>query len=235
MILRKTLTAILAALCVTATLAPGGALAQQSATILLPPQDLALVYKAQAYLRGLGAVQGRFEQTNARGVVQTGDLFLDRPGKARFQYDPPSGLTVVSDGHSVAQWDPRLRTFDRAPLAATPLAIFLARRLRLDEDVDVTRVGPCEDGFYLSIRRISGEARNEGYITLVFGGSPLTLRGWTLVDGQGQATKVRILNLAPLSVKPELFVLDDPRTPEEKGRGGRKGKPAAPADFVPVQ
>jgi hypothetical protein len=65
---------------------------------------------------------------------------------------------------------------------------------------------------------------------MVFGGAPLTLRGWTLVDGQGQATKVKITSLAPTPIKPELFVLSDPRSPDERGIRPKVVNPsAAPA------
>jgi outer membrane lipoprotein-sorting protein len=216
-----------------AGMALAGPVLAQTATAALSAHDLGLVNKATAYLQNLQEVEGRFEQTNPRGSVQAGDVFLKRPGKARFQYDPPSGLVVVSDGKNVAVWDSRLRTFDRTPLGATPLAILLARKVSLDQDVEVFRVGAYDDGFYLSARSASGQARTEGYITMVFGGSPLTLRGWTLVDGQGQATKVKITSLAPTAVKPELFVLNDPRSPEERGTrpkvvGAPASKPEKP-------
>ena len=216
----------LGALALTGLALAGPAFAQ-NATLSLSAHDLGLVNKATAYLQNLQEVEGRFEQTNPRGAVQTGDVFLKRPGKARFQYDPPSGLTVVSDGRNVSVWDSRLRTFDRTPLGATPLAILLARKVSLDQDVEVFRVGAYDDGFYLSARSASGQARTEGYITMVFGGAPLTLRGWTLVDGQGQATKVKITSLAPTAVKPELFVLNDPRSPDERGIHPKVVSPAA--------
>ena len=200
----------------------------QTGTIALSPADLALVNKATKYLQNLEEVEGRFEQTNPRGVVEPGDIFLKRPGKARFQYDPPSGLVVVSDGRNVSVWDSRLRTFDRTPLGATPLAILLARQVRLDQDVEVFRVGRYDDGFYLSARSASGQARTEGYITLVFGDNPMQLRGWTLVDGQGQATRVKITSLTATPIRPEMFVLDDPRSPEERNPKSRPRAGAAP-------
>jgi outer membrane lipoprotein-sorting protein len=218
------------------TLAFAGPVLAQSATVTLSPRDLALVDRATKYLQGLSEVEGRFEQTNPRGSTQAGDIFLKRPGKARFQYDPPSGLVVVSDGKNVSVWDSRLRTFDRTPLGATPLAILLARQIRLDQDVEVFRVGNFDDGFYLSARSSSGQAQTEGYITIVFGGSPLALRGWTLVDGQGQATKVKITSLAPTPIQPELFVLNDPRAPEERAPRSKpaKSRLAKPQPDQPV-
>ena len=219
------------ALTLTGALIAPAALAQ-TATAALSANELTLVAKATHYLQTLGEVEGRFEQTNPRGAIQTGDIFLKRPGKARFQYDPPSGLAVVSDGRNVSVWDSRRRTFDRTPLGATPLAILLARQVRLDQDVEVFRVGRYDDGFYLSARSASGQTRTEGYITMVFADNPVALRGWTLVDGQGQATKVKILSLTPQAIRPDLFVLDDPRPPEErnphaKPRAAAAAKPAS--------
>ena len=204
----------------------------QTATVALSAHDLALVNKATAYLQNLQEVEGRFEQTNPRGAVQVGDIFLKRPGKARFQYDAPSGLVVVSDGRNVSVWDSRLRTFDRTPLGATPLSILLAQKIRLDEDVEVFRVGRYDDGFYLSARSAHGQTRTEGYITVVFGDNPMSLRGWTLVDGQGQATKVKLTGLTKTPIRPELFVLDDPRPPEERNPKARP-KPAATPKAAP--
>ncbi len=224
--------ALVAAVIFGLTAAPAGPALAQTATIALSPHDLAMVNKATDYLQHLTEVQGRFEQTNPRGVVQTGDIFMKRPGKARFQYDPPSGLLVVSDGRNVSVWDSRLRTFDRTPLGATPLAILLAAKIRLDEDVEVFRVGRYDDGFYLSARSTHGQERTEGYITLVFGDNPMALRGWTLVDRQGQATKVKLTRLSKTPLRPEMVVLDDPRPPEERNPKPRP-KPASAAKTEP--
>ena len=117
----------------------------ESAT--LSADDKALVDKAVAYLQGLSEAKGRFSQTDARGATSGGELFLKRPGKARFAYDPPSGLLVVSDGGAVAVQDSRLKTFDSYPLGATPLSLFLAKTIRLDRGVEVTRVARAADGF----------------------------------------------------------------------------------------
>lgn len=205
----------------------------QTGTVTLSTADQALVAKAAKYLQNLEEVEGRFEQTNPRGTIQTGDIFLKRPGKARFAYDPPSGLLVVADGKNVSVWDSRLRTFDRTPLGATPLSILLARQIRLDQDVEVFRVGRYDDGFYLSARNPNGQTRTEGYITLVFGDNPMQLRGWTLVDGQGQATRVKITSLTKTPIRPEMFVLDDPRSPEERNPKVR-AKPAAQTKAKPA-
>ena len=121
---RRDLCLALAALPFAASTFAGSAWGQ--AAPALSADDKALVDKAVAYLQGLSEAKGRFTQTDPRGAVSTGELFLKRPGKARFAYDPPSGLLVVSDGGAVAIQDNRLKTFDSYPLGATPLSLFLA-------------------------------------------------------------------------------------------------------------
>jgi outer membrane lipoprotein-sorting protein len=190
-------------------LLPTGAFAQNRATASLSDADRALVDKAVAYLQTLNSVQGRFTQTDARGHTGGGDVFLKRPGKVRFAYDPPNDLLVVSDGSRVMVYDKRLKTFNAYALNMTPLSLFLAREIRLDRGVVVTEVRRYADGFSITARD-KGKT-TDGEITLVFGDNPMTLREWTVIDGQGQRTRVTLSGLHPATLEPALFVLRDPR------------------------
>jgi outer membrane lipoprotein-sorting protein len=183
----------------------------------LASQDKAVVDRAAAYLQGLDEAKARFVQTDARGQVQQGTVYLKRPGKARFAYDPPSGLLVVSDGGTVSVQDSRLKTFDKYPLAATPLSLFLAKTIRFDRGVAVTRVSRLADGFTITAR--DSAKKTAGQITLAFRAEPLQLLGWTVVDAQGRSTQVRLegLQRSP-GLDAGLFRLADPRKPNV-GRG----------------
>jgi outer membrane lipoprotein-sorting protein len=195
---------------------PVPAFAQRAPAAPLSAADKALVDRAAAYLEGLTEAKGRFVQTDARGATTQGSLYLKRPGKARFEYDKPSGLLVVSDGGNVSIADSRLKTFDAYPLMATPLSIFLARQIRLDRGINVTRVARMADGFSITAR--DGKKQAEGQITLTFSNSPLALIGWTVTDAQGSSTRIRLTGLTRTSgLAPSLFVLKDPR-PKNVGR-----------------
>lgn len=205
---RRSLTLALAA----APLA-GPAFAQSG----LSAADKALVDRAVAYLQGLAEAKARFVQTDSRGRRVTGTVYLKRPGKARFDYDAPSGLLVVSDGGVVSVQDTRLKTFDRYPLSATPLSLFLAKTIRLDRGVSVTRVSRMADGFAITAR--DGKKQTAGQITLTFTDAPLALAGWTVTDAQGRQTRVQLQGLERASgLASSLFVLKDPR-PKNVGRG----------------
>lgn len=189
---------------------PLAALATNAQAQGLSAADQALVDRAVAYLEGLTEAKGRFVQTDARGSTSQGALYLKRPGKARFDYDPPAGLLVVSDGGRVSIANSKLKTFDSYPLMATPLSLFLARQIRLDRGVMVTRVTRLSDGF--SITAKDAKKQTEGQITLSFTDSPLRLAGWTVTDAQGQSTRIRVTSLEKTSgLASSLFVLENPR------------------------
>jgi len=196
----------------TALLMPLAAWPAAAWAVPLSSQDKALVERASAYLEGLSEARARFVQTDARGAASQGTVYLKRPGKARFAYDPPSGLLVVSDGGRVMVSDSRLKTFDAYPLFTTPLSLFLAKHIRLDKGVEITRVARLADGFSITARDTGKKA--PGQLTLTFSDAPLALLGWTSTDAQGRATRFRLLNLQRTTgLDPKLFVLRDPNPP----------------------
>jgi outer membrane lipoprotein-sorting protein len=176
----------------------------------LSAADQALVQKATDYIQSLNTAQARFTQTDAKGSVTTGVFSLQRPGKARFAYDAPASLTVVSDGYNVNVYDARLKTFDQYPLGQTPLVLLLARQVRLDRGVAITAVEHTNDGFTITARDAKKEA--EGRISMIFADRPLMLKGWSVVDAQGLKTTVALDPLKTgVALNGELFVLRDPR------------------------
>ena len=199
-----------------AALAPAGmafpALAQNAAPApaALNAEQKALLDKATAYVQGLGSAKGRFVQTDARGTRTQGTFYLQRPGKARFAYDPPAGLLVVSNGNNVNIWDSRLKTYESYPLSKTPLNLLLAREVRLDRGVVITDIRPLADGFTIVAQDAKRQAL--GKIALDFSDGPIGLMGWTVTDIKGGQIRVRLTDFGETSgLDPKLFVLTDPR------------------------
>ena len=170
---------------------------------VLSPQDQADVQRALAYLQGVTTAQGHFVQTDPRGGSAGGIFYLQRPGKARLDYDPPSGVSVASDGHVLTQVNRRLKTIQSAPLGFTPFAMFLARDIRLDKGVTITAVTHTAQGFALTARR--GRKNTQGQITLNFSNAPVALEGWSLTEPQGGTTVVRLTDFARSGSHPTAF------------------------------
>jgi outer membrane lipoprotein-sorting protein len=181
----------------TLSVATGAAVGTSAEHARLSPDDQALVDQAAAYLDGLTSVQGRFTQIDARGQVSAGVLYLKRPGLARFAYDPPSSLLVVSDGRSVSVTDPRLKTTDRYPLSFTPLSVLLGKHAGLGRGVVVSRVTHLGDGFAITAHAVGRPGA--GQVIITFRTDPLRLAAWTIVDAEGQTTEVRLTELKAAS------------------------------------
>jgi outer membrane lipoprotein-sorting protein len=201
------LLAAIAALAVVCTIAPAlraatdanaGAARQGPAA-----DDQALIDQAATYLDSLTSVKGRFSQVDARGQVVGGTLYLKRPGLARFVYDPPSNLLVVSDGRTVTVTNPRLKTTDHYPLNFTPLSVLLGKHAGLGHGVSITRVTRLADGFAL-IAHAAGH-RGAGQVVMTFRTEPMRLTAWTLTDAEGATTEVRLTELKGAPLDSSLF------------------------------
>ena len=204
--------AALAALLLTALLlAAPAARAQAAASALVTldgterTQALALANRA---LNDVRLLQGRFVQNSPDGARAGGLFYLQRPGKMRFEYDPPATLLIVSDGSVVALRDTALRTTDRTPLASTPLDLILRARVDLARDARIARVSRLGDWLLITARDRSGQT--DGALTLHFFGPDAELRSWDVIDAVGARTRVSLSGVTqPASLDRRLFRLED--------------------------
>lgn len=167
-------------------------------------QALAL---ANRTLNAVTRLQGRFVQNSPDGSRATGTFYLQRPGKLRFEYNPPATLLIVSDGSTVATHDSALRTTDRTPLRNTALNLVLRTHVDLERDANVTRVARQGDWLFINVRDRNGLA--DGQLTLWFAGPNADLRAWDVVDATGARTRITLNGLTtPASFDPALFRAD---------------------------
>ena len=141
------------------------------------------------YLNSLNQAQGSFTQINDDGTISTGTIFLKRPGRVRFEYNPPEQALVLAGGGTVAVIDKKVKTSEQYPLSRTPLSIILAANVNLGQANMVT--GHSYDGTATVVRAQDPEHPEYGNIELVFTGNPVQLRQWRINDdGGGQTTVI---------------------------------------------
>jgi outer membrane lipoprotein-sorting protein len=202
---RRLILALPAVLAGAPLLVPGAAGAQ---TLTGTARDSAVADVSRA-VNAVTRLQGRFAQTDPDGTVVTGQFWLQRPGRLRFEYDAPSPLLMVSDGSTVAVQDRRLNSVDRFPLRSTPLWFLLKDRVNLATEVNVTEAARRDGKLFLTMRDRAREA--EGQITVVFEERDRSLEEWTVRDGQNRSTRVRLVSSSvPARIEPQLFILRDP-------------------------
>lgn len=159
------------------------------------------------YLNSLVTAQGQFTQINEDGTISTGRILIRRPGRVRFEYDPPEAALVVADGATVGIIDPRSNEGPQGyPLNRTPLSIILARNVNLSRARMVT--GHSSDGTTTTVRAQDPDNPDYGSIDLVFTADPVELRQWVINDSGGGRTTVVLGELRTgVQIADENFVI----------------------------
>lgn len=165
------------------------------------------------YLNGLKTARMGFIQYNDDGSKSTGQLLLNRPGRMRFEYDPPNGATVVAGGGTVVIHDPKSNQPPESyPLRRTPLSLILARKVDLGRANMV--VGHTQQGEFTVVSAQDPENPEYGSIDMMFDESPIALRRWVIHDGSGGMTTVVLNDMATgMKLDSSLF---DPNTGAER-------------------
>lgn len=169
------------------------------------------------YLNGITLARSDFTQVNDDGTLSTGTFYLHRPGRMRFEYDPPEKLLVMAGAGQVAIFDGKsnLDKAERYPLRRTPLNLILERNVNFARRNMV--VGHDYDGTATIVTAQDPENPEYGRIELKFTADPIELRQWVVTDGQGAKTTVILGQLEKVSSLPStLFNI----TNEENKRGG---------------
>lgn len=179
---------------------------QYAAPFTDPANVRADLARIDASMNATFSFQGDFSQVAPNGAVSKGKIWLQRPGRVRFEYDAPNPLLIVSDGVTLVQNDRQLETFDRVPLSATPLNYFLKENINLAEDTQVTALQKLPGQWIVTAR--DGSGQQEGEITLVFDAETLALQTWIIRDDFGGATRVALSNLQYNGrIDPKKFIL----------------------------
>jgi len=145
-----------------------------------------------AYLNRLQTAQGGFTQINEDGTLFTGQIYIKRPGRIRFEYNPPSESMVMASGGQLAVFDARSNTGpERFPLSQTPLSIILQDNVNLERARMVTNV--VSDGTSTTVTAQDPDNPQYGNIQMVFTANPVELRQWVVTDDLGRETTI-ILN-----------------------------------------
>jgi outer membrane lipoprotein-sorting protein len=168
----------------------------------------AMLDKMSNYLSSVQTMVGNFVQVGPDGRRVDGNFSIQKPGKVRFQYNPPSPIDIIADGSSVMVRDRSLETAEFYPLSQTPLRYLLADHIDLLRDTEVLSVS-ADDTFVTVVIEETQVMTGTNRLMIMFDAKNLQLKQWTVTDPQGLDTTVAVYNLD--SVKkpdPNLFVIN---------------------------
>ena len=142
-----------------------------------------------SYLNAMTTAESAFIQITDDGSQSTGRMYIKRPGRIRFEYDPPEIALVIVGGGQVAVFDPKANAEPtRFPLIHTPLSLLLEKTVDLARrDMVVTHKSEGPITFMV----LQDPDRPEyGSIQLMFTDNPVQLSQWIVDDNSGRQTQI---------------------------------------------
>ena len=175
----------------------------------VPTLDAATaIQKANAWFNGSPTLVGDFVQVGADGRRAEGKLYVQKPGRLRFDYEPPATLEIIADGTSVASRDRKLATQDLYFISQTPLKFLLKDQIDIARDTKILSVDTTPTATTILVEdkaTFGGTSR----IKLVFDPQTSALKQWSVVDPQGYETLVSLFNIDLKAHPPaELFKIN---------------------------
>ena len=159
-----------------------------STDVVLPKNNT--LKQVKDYLGDIRTLQARFSQTDYMGEIMTGDLFLKKPGKIRFSYDPPHYLQIVSKQQAVLIFDSKNQGSGPLtnPLSYTPLGYLIRNDLS-------SFIGENDESFELN-NLIFLKIRNPQYqLSIEFNKNPVSLTGWEFKNQMGEIIEIRLKDI----------------------------------------
>ena len=201
-------TLIAAALAWWATPFPSAHAVEPPRAVELTPQDNADLQRVASYLNSIRTMYARFQQVSAGGGTVTGQLWMARPGRMRFEYDPPSPILLLADMFYVYYVDKQLVEMSKVGLKSTPAWLLLRDPVTFT-DLIVTRFEWGADTLRVGV--VEKAEPDSGSLTMVFSDRPLALRQWSIVDQQRKTITVSLYDEQfGIALDPKLFVYQDP-------------------------
>lgn len=176
------LTAILVALAAGA--------GEAAAPEIWPAGDREEVERIEAYLESMTTLRANFLQANADGTLNSGIMWLWRPGLVRIEYAAPTEVLMVATGNWLVYFDAELDQVSYIPADSGPFRFLLDEEVRFGEGVEVREL--ARSSGLLKLTLADAEDPGAGSVTLVFDEAPIALRQWEVRDAQGFLTIVTL-------------------------------------------
>ncbi|MGB0959148.1 MAG: LolA family protein [Halocynthiibacter sp.] len=153
--------------------------------------DKLSIAEIETYLKGLDTAEASFVQINSDSSRSHGVLYLDRPGKARFEYAPPAKAKVVVSQKTVVVFDGRSNQApEQYPLSKTPLNLVLSKRVKLSGSKQI--IGHTYKDGTTRLTLMDPKSPKSGRVELRFADAPAALTSWVITDQYGERTAVEL-------------------------------------------
>lgn len=165
----------------------------------------------QAYNK-IKTLEAKFAQFNSKSEddLQTGVLYLSRPGQMRLVYEKGSPLEFYASDGFLIYHDKEAKEVSYFELNQTPVEMILQKKLKFDDPrFVVTDVQDVLDEYYVTAHK--KDAKELGSLTLVIDKETMQLKQWDVLDIQGIKSTVSLFDTkVNIPVDKNVFLFQNP-------------------------
>ena len=166
--------------------------ASAASSLALNDSDRADLARIETYLNDLDTMQSRFVQANPDGTHSEGTMYLQRPGKLRFEYDPPDPYLIITHGKWFIYVDMELDQATYLPVDKTPAYFIVKKDIKFGGKLRVASFQNADRVFRIEVEQ--ADEPDSGRVMMIFTDAPLQLRKWQVIDSQGNLTDTTLIN-----------------------------------------
>lgn len=182
------------------------------------PQNRSVLQKVEQAYNKIRTLKAKFAQFNSKmqDDLQTGELYLSRPGEMRLVYEKGSPLEFYAHNGYLIYHDKDLKEVNYFHLKQTPVSLILKGQLKFsDPEFLVTDVRTVLDEYYVTA--IKKDARELGSLTLIIDKETLQLKQWDIVDMEGVKSTVSLYETQfNIPIDKKIFIFHNPYKKKKK-------------------
>lgn len=182
------------------------------------------IVRIEAYLSAIPSLVAKFTQDSSDGSSGTGQFFLKRPGKMRWEYNPPAPALLVSDGKTITYHDITAGQVSYIGIDDTLASFLTKKQVKLDnETFKLTHLEKTKGLMRATV--VQRKKPSEGSLTLEFKDEPMEIVRMVAVDATGNETRVKLVGtqFGPV-LDDKMFVFVDARGVNDR-RNRKKMQP----------
>lgn len=176
------------------------------------PENRKILTAVEKAYNKMKTIQAQFAQFNSKikDDLQTGTLYLSRPGQMRLVYEQGSPLEFYATNGYLIYHDKESKEVSYFELSQTPVELILKKELKFDDSsFVVTDVRDILDEYHVTAHK--KDAKELGSLTLVIDKETLQLKQWEVLDMQGIKSTVSLFDIKiNIPVDKTLFLFQNP-------------------------
>ena len=176
------------------------------------PENRKILTTVEKAYNKMKTIQAQFAQFNSKmkDDLQTGLLYLSRPGQMRLVYEQGSPLEFYATNGYLIYHDKESKEVSYFELSQTPVELILKKELKFDDPAFVvTDIRDILDEYYVTAHK--KDAKELGSLTLIIDKETLQLKQWEILDMQGIKSTVSLFDTKiNVPVDKKLFTFKNP-------------------------